>query len=81
MKEQQYNPFLDEYEQKGSVKLGISASRMFRHDPRYMAFKLSRYKFVAKMIEGNDKVLEVGAGEGFASHIVAQSVKSLLCTD
>ena len=81
MKEQQYNPFYQEYLKKGPVKLGISASRIVRNDPKYMTFKLARYKFVAKMFDGLDKVLEVGSGEGFASHIVAQHVKSLLCTD
>jgi len=81
MREKQYRSFLDEFNQRGPVKLGISASRMFRHDPKYMAFKLARYKFVAKMLEGKEEVLEIGAGEGFASHIVAQHVKRLICTD
>ena len=42
---------------------------------------LSRYKFVAKMLEGKDSVLEVGCGDGFGIPIVAQSVNTLYAID
>ncbi len=38
----------------------ISKSMMV--DPKHLAFVLSRYKFVAKMLEGRSSVLEVGGG-------------------
>ena len=46
-----------------------------------MVFSFSRYKFVTKMFEDFDNVLEVGAGDGFKSHIVKQFCKKLTLTD
>jgi len=42
---------------------------------------LSRYKFVGKMFEGFDSVLEVGAGDGFKSLSLKDNFKSLTLTD
>ena len=39
------------------------------------------YKFVAKMFEGYENVLEVGAGDGFKSPIVKQHCKNLYLSD
>ena len=50
-------------------------------DPRRLAFTFARYKFVAKMFAGFNNVLEIGCGDGFATRIVAQSVKSLAGID
>jgi 2-polyprenyl-3-methyl-5-hydroxy-6-metoxy-1,4-benzoquinol methylase len=61
--------------------LGAHTSSAFEKDPKHLAFTLSRYKFVAKMFEGKDSVLEVGCGDGFGSTIVAQAVKSLTGID
>ena len=61
--------------------LGAHTSSAFEKDPKHLAFTLSRYKFVAKMFEGKDSVLEVGCGDGFGSTIVAQVVKSLTGID
>jgi 2-polyprenyl-3-methyl-5-hydroxy-6-metoxy-1,4-benzoquinol methylase len=44
-------------------------------------FTLARYKFVAKMLDSYDYVLEVGCGNGFGTRIVAQAVKHLTATD
>ena len=57
--------------------IGAHTSSAFEKDPKHLAFTLSRYKFVAKMFEGKDSVLEVGCGDGFGSTIVDQAVKSL----
>ena len=56
----------------------ISKSMMV--DPKHLAFVLSRYKFVAKMLEGRSSVLEVG-GDAFGASIVAQSVGKLSVVD
>ena len=61
--------------------LGPHTSSAFELDPRHLAFTLSRYKFVAKMLEGKNSVLEVGCGDGFGSTIVAQAVKNLVGID
>lgn len=50
-------------------------------DPRHLLFTLSRYKFVAKMMAGRASVLEVGCSDGFATRLVAQTVKSIVGVD
>ena len=42
---------------------------------------LSRYKFVAKMLDGYERVLEVGCGDGFGARIVRPAVGRLTCID
>jgi len=63
------------------IHLGPWTSYSLIHDPKHMAFVLSRYKFCAKMLSGKLKVLEVGCGDGFGIPIVAQSVGELACID
>jgi 2-polyprenyl-3-methyl-5-hydroxy-6-metoxy-1,4-benzoquinol methylase len=72
---------LQSKEDYGIQKMGIYSSYNWNDDPRRMAFTLSRYKFVAKIFENKENVLEVGCGDGFASRIVAQSVKNLSALD
>lgn len=62
---------------QGGLKLGPWTSYSMIHDPKHMCFVLSRYKFVARMLEGKDKVLEIGCGDGFGFPIVAQAVSEL----
>ncbi len=62
-------------------RLGIESGHGWRDDPKRLTFSLSRYKFVARMLEGSERVLEVGCADGFASRIVRQHVGSLVCTD
>ena len=61
--------------------LGPQASEAWRRDPKHLLFNLARYKFVAQMLAGKDRVLEIGCGDAFASRIVAQRVKRLVATD
>jgi len=51
------------------------------HDPRRLAFVAARYKFVARMLEGQRDVLEVGCADGYFSPIVRQHVKQLTAID
>ena len=60
-----------------SVDLGPWTSYSLLHDPKHMAFKLSRYKFTAKMFDGFDSAIEVGCGDAFGTPIMAQHVKHL----
>jgi 2-polyprenyl-3-methyl-5-hydroxy-6-metoxy-1,4-benzoquinol methylase len=72
-REPQYQVQADGYEASGPVTLGLTTSHIWRSDPRHLLFFLSRYKFVAKMLAGYDRVLEVGCGDGFGSRLLSQN--------
>ena len=63
------------------LSMGVRTSHNYIEDPQRLVFSLSRYKFVAKMFDGFDSVLEVGAGDGFKSPIVKQFCKKLTISD
>lgn len=65
----------------GPTRLGVLKNWEWHDDPKRMLFSMARYKFVAKMFEGRDNVLEVGCGDGFNAPIVMQAVKRLTVTD
>ena len=65
----------------GYEKLGLMNSKVWSEDPKRLIFTLSRYKFVSKMFNGIDSVLEIGCGDGFGSKIVNQTVKNLTISD
>lgn len=75
--EPQYEHHLLLKESKGLTSLGVEKSAGWHTDPKRLLFVLSRYKFVAKMLSGCDRVLEVGCGDGFPIRIVLQEVKSV----
>lgn len=50
-------------------------------DPKRLGFLFARYKFVAKMLEGYGRVLEIGCQEGLGSLLVAQAVGKLVAVD
>jgi 2-polyprenyl-3-methyl-5-hydroxy-6-metoxy-1,4-benzoquinol methylase len=80
-KENQYQKLIDYREAHGLESLGLMSSQSWFDDPKRLAFTLSRYKFVSKMLSGFERVLEVGCGDAFASRIVQQEVKQLSVTD
>lgn len=53
----------------------------WNRDPKRVAFILARYKFIAKMLEGKRRVLEVGCADGFGSRVVKQTVGQLVAVD
>jgi 2-polyprenyl-3-methyl-5-hydroxy-6-metoxy-1,4-benzoquinol methylase len=61
----------------GPVVLGPSASHAWRTDPRRFPITLSRYKHVAKLLAGKQRVLEIGCGDGFNGRIILQAVPTL----
>src|SRR5687768_15744146 len=63
------------------VILGPYTSHIWRTDPRHLGFLLARYKFVAKMLEGKNQVIEVGCGDCFGIPVVLQTVKSVHAID
>jgi 2-polyprenyl-3-methyl-5-hydroxy-6-metoxy-1,4-benzoquinol methylase len=79
--EAQYEEVVSEIRKRGPEKMGLMSSWTWIDDPKRLVFMLSRYKFVAKMVEGSAKVLEVGCGDGFGARVVAQSVGSVTAID
>ncbi len=65
----------------GFEKIGLMNSKVWSEDPKRLIFTLSRYKFVSKMFNGIDSVLEIGCGDGFGSKVVNQTVKNLTISD
>jgi len=49
----------------GSLTLGPNTFDRYIHDPKRIAFMLSRYKFAAKMLRDCDTIMDVGCGDGF----------------
>jgi len=80
-RESQYQVLLENFEERGCERLGLMTSESWRNDPKHLVFNLARYKFVAQMFAGREKVLEIGCGDAFGTRIVRQRVKSLTAAD
>jgi len=80
-REPQYQECLDAVDERGFERLGLRSSQSWHDDPKHLLFRLSRYKFVAKMLSGSTSVLEIGCGDAFGTRLVQQEVKSLEATD
>ncbi len=80
-RERQYQVLLEQQQQEGFERLGLMSSQVWRDDPRRLLFVLARYKFVAKMFSGLNRVAEIGCADAFGTRVVRQEVKSLLATD
>jgi SAM-dependent methyltransferase len=80
-REPQYQELLDRQREKGIARLGLMSSQVLLDDPKRLAFILSRYKFVSKMLEGQQHVLEIGCGDAFGTPIVAKAVGRLTAVD
>lgn len=80
-KEEQYKFMVDLLEEKGPITMPCIASARWRLDPKLLSFTLARHKFVAKMLSGYKKVLEVGCGDAFASRLLHPEVQELHSID
>lgn len=80
-REPQYQPSIDIADEVGQAELGLMLNQAWHDDPKRLTFTFARYKFVAKMLAGRDRVLEVGCGDGFVSRVVQQEVGSLTAVD
>lgn len=63
------------------LTVGPWTSYSILHDPKHLVFTLSRYKFVAKLLQGRGTVLEVGPGDGIGLPIIAQAVDKVIAVD
>lgn len=80
-REPQYQICQEIRAEQGLTKLGLMVNQTWHDDPRRLTFVLARYKFVAKMLSGRHRVLEVGCADAFASRIVRQEVEHLTVID
>jgi cyclopropane fatty-acyl-phospholipid synthase-like methyltransferase len=80
-KEAQYQVILEAAEERGFETLGLRGSESWYQDPKHLVFRLSRYKFVSKMLAGRNHVLEVGCGDAFGTRIVQAEVGKLTAID
>jgi len=79
--EEAHRDAVEAQSQDERIILGPYASHSVRSDPKHMCFVLSRYKFCAKLLEGKQKVLEIGCGDAIGLPIVAQAVGQVYATD
>jgi 2-polyprenyl-3-methyl-5-hydroxy-6-metoxy-1,4-benzoquinol methylase len=80
-REPQYQFEVEMAQDLGLSRFGILSNQTWRDDPRRLLFVLARYKFVAKMLSGKRRVLEVGCGDAFGTRVVAQEVGAVTATD
>jgi 2-polyprenyl-3-methyl-5-hydroxy-6-metoxy-1,4-benzoquinol methylase len=80
-REPQYQECVEAADARGFERLGLRSSQSWHDDPKHLLFRLSRYKFVAKMLAGSEHVLEIGCGDAFGTRLVQQGVKTLSATD
>ena len=80
-REHQYNEISTLEEEVRVASLGRMRNFDWHNDPKRLLFTLARYKFVSKMFDGYETVLEIGCGDAFATRIVQQTVKKVTATD
>jgi 2-polyprenyl-3-methyl-5-hydroxy-6-metoxy-1,4-benzoquinol methylase len=80
-REPQYQFEVELAQRHGLARFGIMSNQTWRDDPRRLLFVLSRYKFVAKMLSGKRRVLEVGCADAFGTRLVMQEVASVTAID
>jgi cyclopropane fatty-acyl-phospholipid synthase-like methyltransferase len=80
-REPQYQFEVDRALSNGLARLGIMSNQRWHDDPRGLLFILSRYKFVAKMLAGKERVVEIGCADAFGTRIVQQEVGAVTATD
>jgi 2-polyprenyl-3-methyl-5-hydroxy-6-metoxy-1,4-benzoquinol methylase len=80
-KEPQYELLYRVKEKHGITTLGLMVNESWNEDPRRTVFTLSRYKFVSKMFQGRNDVLEVGCADAFGTRIVQQTVGHITAVD
>lgn len=80
-KEPQYGIVFDVVEKHGRTQLGLMVNESWNQDPKRTLFTLARYKFVAKMLSGRQRVLEIGCADAFGTRLVQQEVGHVTAVD
>ncbi len=60
---------------------GAELKSLFYKNPLMATVKLSRFKFVSKMLSSEDIVLDVGCGSGMSSHFFSKFSKKVIGVD
>ena len=66
---------------KGLTPLGLMSNYTWETDPKRLGFVLARYKFVAKMLSGYERVAEVGCADAFGTRVVQQFAGTVTAYD
>lgn len=80
-KEPQYGIVFDVEKKHGRTQLGLMANESWNRDPKRTLFTLARYKFVAKMLSGRERALEIGCADAFGTRLVQQEVGHVTAVD
>ena len=80
-KEPQYSIVFDVKEKHGISRLGLMTNESWNQDPKRTLFTLARYKFVAKLFAGAERVLEIGCADAFGTRLVQQTVAQVTAVD
>ena len=80
-KEPQYGKLSNDQENSNRESFGVMHDYTWKLDPKRVLFTFSRYKFVSKMFDGYETVLEIGCGDAFATRIVQQTVEKVTAID
>lgn len=80
-KEPQYDIVFDIEKKHGRTRFGLMANESWNQDPKRTLFTLARYKFVAKMLSGRNRVLEIGCADAFGTRLVQQEVGHVTAVD
>lgn len=80
-KEKQYGLVFDIAEKHGITKLGLMVNESWNADPKRTLFTLARYKFVAKMLEGYNRILEIGCADAFGTRLIQQVTNNVTAID
>src|SRR5580765_3021434 len=80
-RETQYQMCLEKVQKQGLTTLGLMTNQVWDDDPRRLVFVLARYKFVAKMLSGKKRALEIGCADAFGTRIVLQEVDQVTAVD
>lgn len=67
--------------EKKNITLGSNSSACLMSDAKLVGFTAAKHKFVGKMFEGYQNVLEVGCMDGYGSMFVSQFVENLTSLD
>jgi 2-polyprenyl-3-methyl-5-hydroxy-6-metoxy-1,4-benzoquinol methylase len=81
LKEEQYKLLFEVIESTGLNKFGPMVNQSWQQDPKRLLFTLARYKFVSKVLEGSERVLEIGCADAFGTRLVQQTTGEVTATD
>jgi len=79
--EPQYSRCIEVQAKYGLTQFGIMSNQTWHDDPKRLGFLLARYKFVAKMLQGRQHVVEIGSADAFGTRVVQQHVGHVTAVD